>query len=165
MGRIVFPVGEILSSPSGNFFFPLGVAECQLMTPVTVEETRRLRLGMLVSKHGGMAELCEKLGYARNQTAGLTRILNANLRHDRDSKPYVMGSPMARQIESKLDLPLGWMDTPPSYADLHGLDSPRAKAMAMLENLPEYQVPTAARLIDALTEPEKGDEDNNGTTG
>jgi hypothetical protein len=159
MGAIVFPEGESLSSPSGNFFFPHWVLESTDMTPVTVEETRRARLAMLVARHGGMTELCAKL---TNQSApGLTRILNANVRHEREGRPYVMGSPMARKIETDLNLPEGWMDTPPTYAEIHGEDDPRARVMILMESLPKDQWPTAARLLDALAKPEK----NNGTTG
>lgn len=89
-----------------------------------VEETRRIRLQMLVKKHGSMANFCQLLGYARTETATLTRILNANVRHDRGGKPYNMGSPMAREIEEKLSLGLGWMDTPPTYLELHGDEDP-----------------------------------------
>lgn len=108
-----------------------------------------------------MASLCEKLGYARNETATLTRILNANIRHDRDGKPYNMGSPMARQIEEKLSLDLGWMDTPPSYAELHGEEDPRTKVMKMMENMSVADLYTTVRLVDALAKPDKA----NGTTG
>lgn len=118
-----------------------------------VEETRRNRLRILVSQSGSMAELCQKLGYARTETATLTRILNANIRHDRDGKPYNMGGPMARQIEEKLNLESGWMDTPPSYAELHGENDVRAKAMAIIEQMPPEQWATALRLLDALAQP------------
>lgn len=77
----------------------------------TVEETRRAGLRLLVSMYGSMANLCEKLGYARNETATLTRILNANVRRDRGGKPYNMGRPLARHIEDTLKLGTGWMDT------------------------------------------------------
>ncbi len=100
-----------------------------------------------------MASLCEMLGYARTETATLTRILNANIRHDRDGKPYNMGSPMARQIEEKLSLELGWMDTPPSYAELHGMDDPRVKVMQLMEAMPPDQWGTVVRLVDAVSQP------------
>lgn len=161
MGRIVFPLGEKLSTPRGNFFCPPRVAQSLDMNPVIVEETRRTRLSMLVRKYKGMAELCEALGLARNQTSGLTRILNANVRHDRASQPYVMGSPMARDIETKLELPSGWMDTPPTYAELNDQDDPRTKMLQLMEKLPEDEWPTAVRLLDALVKPAI----KNGTTG
>lgn len=119
----------------------------------TVEETRRIKLRMLVKKHESMANLCQLLGYARNETATLTRILNANIRHDRDGKPYNMGSPMARQIEETLSLGSGWMDTPPTYAELDG-DSRPAQMIAAMENIPADLWPTAMRLLDALGKPE-----------
>lgn len=108
---------------------------------------------MLVKLHGSMAELCEKLGYARTETANLTRIMNENIRHDRDGKPYNMGSPTARFIEEKLGMECGWMDTPPSYAELHGENDPRAKAMMVMDELPAEQWETALRLLNALAQP------------
>ena len=68
---------------------------------------------------------------------------------------------MAREIEEKLSLETGWMDTPPSYAELQGDDDPRAKVMLLMESMPPDQWPTAVRLLDALAQPAKG----NGTTG
>lgn len=126
----------------------------------TVEETRRVRLRMLVEKYESMANLCQKLGYARNETATLTRILNANVRHDREGKPYNMGSPMARQIESTLELKTGWMDTPATYAELQG-DDRQAQMLLAMENIPADLWPTAQRLLAALEKPEV----KNGTTG
>ena len=108
MPRILFPIGESNARPIGEFSFsPLDSAIARMRT---VEEIRRANLQVLVDQHSGMANLCEKLGYARNETATLTRILNANVRHDRGGKPYNMGSPMAREMEEKLQLEVGWMD-------------------------------------------------------
>lgn len=78
-----------------------------------------------------MANLCEALGYARNETAKLTRISNANLRHERGGTPYVMGSPMARDIEKKLSLDPGWMDTPPETDTWPLPQLDRAKILAL----------------------------------
>lgn len=148
MGPIVFPVGETLSSPQGEFlFYP---SDIPISPMETVEETRRNRLRMLVKKFGSMASLCEKLGYARNETAGLTRILNANVRHDRDGKPYNMGSPMAREIEEKLTLPAGWMDTPPTYSEIFGEEHAITKTLRAMERLPTYLQESAASLILGL---------------
>lgn len=114
-----------------------------------------MRLNMLVRKHGGMANLCEALGYARKETAAMTRIANANLRHDRNGEPYVMGTPIARRIEKALGLENGWMDTPPTYAELHGDNDKITKAMALMESMPDDQRDVALRLLDALTKPPK----------
>lgn len=148
MGDIVFPKGETLSSPFGEFLFsPVGF---QIPHMEVVEETRRARLQMLVKKHGSMASLCEMLGYARNETATLTRILNANIRHDRDGKPYNMGSPMARQIEDKLSLGTGWMDTPPTYAELTGEADPRSDLWKVMEDMTPSDLYRAAAILAAL---------------
>ncbi len=120
---------------------------------VTIEETRRDRLQMLVTKHGSLANLCEKLGYARTETATMSRILNATPRHDRKGSVYNMGSPMARQIEEKLSLVLGWMDTPLSYAELHGEEDPRTKVIKLMEAMPPDQWATVVRLVDAVAQP------------
>ena len=126
----------------------------------TVEETRRERLQMLVKQHGGekdgMANLCEALGLARNNTAGLTRILNANIRHDRDGESYEMGSKKAREIEQKLKLPSGWMDTPPSLAEQYGSSEPidkLAQLLAAMEPEMQYKV---VRMVGALAQPAEG---------
>jgi hypothetical protein len=78
----------------------------------TVEATRRARLQVLVDREGSMANLCERIGLARNDTAALTRVLNGNIRRERGGKLYEMGSASARSLEAKLGLPEGWMDTP-----------------------------------------------------
>lgn len=115
---------------------------------------------MLVDQHGGkkdgMANLCEALGYARNNTAGLTRILNANLRKEREGEPYEMGSKKAREIEGKLGLPTGWMDTPPSLAEQFGHSEPlekMAELLAAMEPEMQYKV---VRMVGALAQPADG---------
>lgn len=150
-GEHCIPQRVNIARPKGEFFiYPVGVL---LSAMKTVEETRRIRLRILVKKHGSMAALCQLLGYARTETATLTRIINANIRHDRDGKPYNMGSPMARQIEETLQLGVGWMDTPPTYAELAGETDHRAKALAVMEAMPQDQWATALRLLDALAKP------------
>ncbi len=119
----------------------------------TSAETRRLRLEMLVKAHGSTAALNTALGWTRTDPK-LAQIRNANIRPGRD-KPYQMGDAMAREIETKLKLEHGWMDTPPSYAELHGESDPRAKAMQLMEDLPKDQWDTALRLLDALAKPIK----------
>ena len=117
MAPIVFPKGETLSRPVGEFLFSPAGGKVRPME--TIDETRRARLRLLGDKFGSMAELCQQLGYARTETASLTRILNANVRHDREGSPtYNMGDPIARFIETKLGIERGWMDSPVSYAEL-----------------------------------------------
>ena len=126
----------------------------------TIEETRRMRLDLLLKEHGSFAELNEKLSWPRTDSR-LSRIKNQNARTDRDGKVFQMGSPMAREIETSLGLETGWMDTPLTWAESLGQEDPRAKVMLLMEAMPPDQWATAVRLLDALAQPAK----SNGTTG
>jgi hypothetical protein len=125
----------------------------------TASETRKARLILLIERFGSVAALNEALSWSRTDPK-LTQIRNGHMRAGRD-KPYQMGDAMAREIEEKLSLDLGWMDTPPSYAEMQGDDDPRTKVMQLMEAMPPDQWPTAVRLLDALTQPAN----RNGTTG
>lgn len=118
---------------------------------MTIHETRLARLQMLLREHGSTANLNEALGWARTDVK-LMQIKNENKRSDR-GKVYQMGDAMARLIEQRLGKPRGWMDTPPTYAELHGQQDPRARLMLLMEQLPEDQWPLAIRLLDALAQP------------
>lgn len=120
----------------------------------TVSETRRIRVEMLIKKYGGVADVNSALGWARTDPK-LSQIRNSNVRKGR-AKPYQMGDAMAREIENKLALGIGWMDTPPSYVELHGEDDPRTKVLLLMEAMPPDQWPTAVRLLDALAQPATG---------
>ena len=158
MGAIVVPRGETKSNPAGEFLFYS--VRSQIRKMLTIEETRRARLRILVERYNGMANLCQSLGYARNETATLARILNANVRHERGGKPYNMGSPMAREMELKLSLDTGWMDNPPGYSEMHP-DDRITHVMKLMESMPEWQRDQAMRIIDTLAEPTTA---KNGTT-
>lgn len=125
----------------------------------TIEETRRKRLEVLLKKYESFAELNEKLSWPRADSR-LSRIKNQNSRTDRDGKVFQMGSPMAREIETSLGLETGWMDTPLTYAEMHGQEDPRTKVMQLMEAMPPDQWATAVRLLDALAQPTP----SNGTT-
>lgn len=118
-----------------------------------VEDTRRERLKRLAEKEGGLANLCARLGLSRKETSGLSRILNANIRHEREGAPYVMGSQMARNLEDKLGLPSGLMDTPLTYAEIHNDEDPRTLVMHLMEGMPASEWATVVRLVDALAQP------------
>ena len=64
-----------------------------------------------------------------------------------------MGDDLARKIEERLTLEAGWMDTPPSYAELHGEEDPRTKVMQLMESLPPDQWATVVRVVDAIAKP------------
>jgi len=116
----------------------------------TVVETRRQRFEILVKRYGHMTTLNEAIGRDRGDPQlGLYK--NKNLR--KNGKPHQMGDLIAREIEQALKLPEGWMDTPLSYAEIHGEDDPKAKALMVMENIPKDQWPTVLRLIDAISQP------------
>jgi hypothetical protein len=154
MAGIVLPIGHTLSMPFGKFTY--GATLMHYGEVQTIDETRRIRLEMLIKKHDGkLANLNEALGYERTN-AQLARIRNKNKRSDRPGKEFVMGDAQAREIEQKLSLDVGWMDTPPTYAELHGEEDPRATVMLLMESMPPDQWPTAVRLLAALTQPATG---------
>jgi hypothetical protein len=81
----------------------------------TVTETRLARLKMLVEKHNGsLAALNEAIGLVRTD-ATLSQI-RTKAPHSKTGKPRVMGDDLARKIEERLSLEMGWMDTPSTYA-------------------------------------------------
>ncbi len=115
----------------------------------TIDQIRRKRLVMLAEKYGGVASLSHRLGYARTETTRLSRILNANLRHERGGKPYLMGSAMAREIEEKLGLEEGWMDNAPSPFNLRG-DGRLHQAIVMMQALPPAQLDVVLGMLTGL---------------
>ena len=125
-----------------------------------VSETRRARLSILVKQHGNsLAALNEVLGLDRTD-ATLSQI-RTQAKHSKTGKPRVMGDDLARKIEEKLNLPVGWMDTPPTYAELAGDNDPRAMIEHLVQEMPPEDWPTALRLLSALKKPEP----KNGTSG
>lgn len=157
MAAILLPNGHMLSMPYGNFLvYPSGNTNVGMQT---VSETRRARLEELIEQHDGkIANLNEALGYARNDTR-LARIRNANERTDRPGKVFQMGDAQAREIEDKLKLPRGWMDTPPGYADLS--DQRISHVLKVMEAMQDWQRDQAVKIVDTLAQPHKG----NGTEG
>lgn len=148
MGGIL-SLGHALSIPLGQFStdtLPL----CNL-TMQTVYTTRRLRLEQLKVRFKSWAALNEALGWERT-SARLSQIYNRTERKDRGTY-YEMGDPTAREIEARLELGEGWMDTPPSNAELYGENDPRTKAMVIMEDLPADQWGVALRLLSALAQP------------
>jgi hypothetical protein len=138
-----------MSISSGRFFFY--PAACSMRSMQTVQDTRRQRLAMLKKKHGKWSDINQALGWEKTN-ARLSQIMSGTMRSDRGT-PYTMGDDTAREIEQKLGLPAGWMDTPPSYSDIHGQDDPISKAvdlMAAMEPEARYQ---ALRLLGAIAQP------------
>lgn len=125
----------------------------------TIAETRRQRLQMLIDEFGSVAELNDRLERPRTD-ATLTQIKNQSPHH-KTGRPRAMGDDIARALETRLGKPEGWMDTPPTYAELHGTPdalSKMSELMSAMEPEMQYQ---AVRLVGALAEPPKA----NGTSG
>lgn len=110
-----------------------------------------------------MADLCQALGYARNDAAKLSRIANGNVRHERGGKPYNMGDEMARAIEEKLSLERGWMDTPPELELVTSIGAQHL--LDLFSKIPEGDRATAIRLLDAFAKPAQPSNPSNGTHG
>ena len=141
--------GYNLSITAGQYE---GLTNGYVIRPMqTVFETRRTRLAMLVRQFESVAKLNVELGWDVTN-ARLYQIHNRSIRSDRGT-PFEMGDATAREIEEKLSLGLGWMDTPPSYAELHGEEDPRAKVMQLMEAMPPDQWATVVRLVDAVAQP------------
>ena len=76
-----------------------------------IEDIRRGRLRELIDRYGTLASLNRALDRdARDAT--LSQILHG-APDSKTGKPRVLGSILARQIESQLHLPVGWMDSDP----------------------------------------------------
>ena len=125
----------------------------------TISETRLVRLKMLIKRYNDrLADLNEAIGLVRTDST-LSQINNQSA-HSKTGTPRAMGDVLARRIEQALNLERGWMDTPPSYAELDG-DERQAQMLLAMENIPADLWPTARRLLAALEKPEA----KNGTTG
>jgi len=125
----------------------------------TVHETRRQRVGMLKKKYVRWSVINELLGWDKTNTR-LSQIHSGTLRSDRGT-PYIMGDDTAREIEQKLGLENGWMDTPPSPAEQFGHSAPldkMAELMAAMEPEMQYKV---VRLVAAMAEPAEGTNGDN----
>jgi hypothetical protein len=149
---LIVSTGYVNAISPGNFFFNHGDGSIPLMQ--TVQDTRRQRVGILKKKYGKWSELNDALGWERTNTR-LSQIHSGTLRSDRGT-PYTMGDDTAREIETKLGLPVGWMDTPPSLAEQFGHSEPldkMAELMAVMEPAMQYQ---AVRVVGALVKPAEG---------
>lgn len=125
----------------------------------TISETRLVRLKMLIKRYNDkLADLNEAIGLVRTDST-LSQINNQSV-HSTTGTPRAMGDVLARRIEKALNLERGWMDTPPTYAELDG-DDRQAQMLHAMENIPADLWPTAQRLLAALEKPEA----KNGTTG
>ena len=73
-----------------------------------ITDIRRSNLKALIEQYGSISSLNEAIGRKRNHPS-LSQIRNQSDRGN--GTTYEMGDKIARLIEMKLNLPLGWMDT------------------------------------------------------
>lgn len=114
-----------------------------------VFETRRARLRQLIEQHGTIAALNLALGWEATN-GRISQIQNRSIRSDRGT-PYEMGDTTAREIEQKLGLQAGWLDTPIGYESLD--DRRIAHAIKIMEAMPEWQRDQAIKILDTIAEP------------
>ena len=110
-----------------------------MMSRMDIYEIRRRNLAHLVSEQDGtIIGLARRTGTSANY---LTQVLS-----ERTSRH--MGTSVARRIESKLDLPDGWMD---KVTDAPSTLTPEAVAVAQkFDRLPDHLKTKLAREIDVL---------------
>ena len=75
-----------------------------------IDEIYRARLALLISEAGSQTRLAEKIG---KSPAQISQWLNASI-DAKSGKPRVMSRGIARQIETDMKKPEGWMDQPVS---------------------------------------------------
>lgn len=113
----------------------------------TIEEVRRVRLVMLEREFGGQAALADKVG---KSPAQISQWKNAS--PSATGRERAMSSDIAREIEIKTGKPRGWMDSPPTYAEMHP-DARIAHAMHVMESMTPHQLDQAVRVLDTLAQP------------
>jgi hypothetical protein len=144
--------------------FSLGPVGRVIFGVQTIAETRRQRLQMLLKQHGSIAALNDLIGLARTD-ATLSQVRNRSPHH-KTGKPRAMGDDLARKIEEALDLPEGWMDTPPTHTELHGAPSTADLITQVVLCMEPEQQYAALRVVHALSQPAAGQaSEQNGTTG
>ena len=124
----------------------------------TIDATRRKRLEMLIDRYGFIAALNLAIGVDRTD-ATLSQI-RTQAPHSRTGKPRAMGDEKAREIEERLGLERGWMDTPPTHSELNP-DDRISRALLVMEKMTPYQLDQAVRVLATLAEPPR--ELKNGT--
>lgn len=95
-----------------------------------VNEIRRENLELLIEEQGTISALNERLGRRRNDPS-LSFIRAQSLR-TKTGKPYLMGDRLARDIETKLSLGRGWMDTDHTGMLIDSIEKP-ANGFKVLE--------------------------------
>lgn len=117
----------------------------------TISETRIARLSILERQHGhSLANLNDALELSRTDST-LSQI-RTRAPHSKTGKPRAMGDDLARKIELKLGLPVGWMDTPPTLAEQFGQDDIQSKLGTLMARMPPSDLERAYAVLNALSQ-------------
>lgn len=109
-----------------------------------VEEVRLGHLVRLIEAHESIAGLNRALGRP-SRDATLSQILNGSP-NSQTTKPRHMGSILAREIEKKLNKPIGWMDADPDAWPFENIERERFE---VLQDFQKIEIQGAVRtLID-----------------
>lgn len=90
----------------------------------TSSEIRHANLLALIKKAGSIQAVAEKLGKDHAQISQL----KTQAKHSKTGKPRLIGDDIARLIEERFNLEIGWMDNPHGANDL--ASSPAAPGAA-----------------------------------
>ena len=122
----------------------MALARCYEMDGMEpIEEIRRTNLLLLISRYDGQRKLADAIRKAPSQVSQWV----SRSAHSKTGKPRSIGSQIAREIETVLGLPSGWMDA------AHGLMEPtpgmRAEPGAVVaKGSPGYHLDTLSPWDD-----------------
>lgn len=114
----------------------------------TVEEVRRLRLIALRDEHGSLSPIKQRLGMTSTDST-LSQIVNQSA-GSKTGAPKTMGSPLARRIETAMELPSGWMDTDPELEGAGVLSGELAHSWKTADPVLRRMAENAARNVLGL---------------
>ncbi len=96
----------------------------------TVTETRHANLLSLIEKAGSVQAFANLVERSHSQ---ISQLKNRS-KHSKTGEPREVGDDMARHIEAKLSLPVGWMDVPPGAPDGQPAGSPAEAQVARAQS-------------------------------
>lgn len=112
-----------------------------------IKEIRRKNLGVLLENTTHIA-FAEKAGMA---AAHVSQIVNGSRN---------MGDKIARRIEKKLSLPVGWMDGPKMLYGTRDPDEPLKRGIEILTAMEPEARHRAVKILAAMSEPAGGNGEN-----
>lgn len=116
-----------------------------------IKEIRRNNLAVLIGD-GTQAEFAEKTGM---DAGHVSQIINRSRN---------MGDKVARKLEARLELPVGWMDAPKMLYETRDRDEPLKRGIAILTAMEPEVRHRAVKILAAMSEP-VGSNGENGEPG